>query len=155
MHQQSSHALSLRSPETFWSHHASQLHWHRQPSSTISYTPPDQTQSQSQENQNHTQGQTQSQKWTWFPDGEISTTYNCVDRHVHSGHGGNIAIIYDSPVTGVKETYTYAQLLDEVEVLAGALREEGVTRGDVVIIYSMSSVPGVLVSWFPGVHVQS
>lgn len=147
MHQQSSHALSLQSPETFWSHHASQLHWHRQPSSTISYTPPDQTQSQSQENQNHTQGQTQSQKWTWFPDGEISTTYNCVDRHVHSGHGGNIAIIYDSPVTGVKETYTYAQLLDEVEVLAGALREEGVTRGDVVIIYSMSPVPGV--------HVQS
>lgn len=74
---------------------------------------------------------------------------------MHSGHGDNIAIIYDSPVTGVKETYTYAQLLDEVEVLAGALREEGVTRGDVVIIYSMSSVPGVLVSWFPGVHVQS
>ena len=47
-----------------------------------------------------------------------------------------MAVIYDSPVTGRKEQYTYAALLDEVEVLAGALREQGVRKGDVVLVYS-------------------
>jgi propionyl-CoA synthetase len=56
---------------------------------------------------------------------------------VAAGRGENVAIIWDSPVTGIKEKYTYNQLLDEVEVLAGVLREEGVRKGDVVIIYSM------------------
>lgn len=119
--QQSTHALSLQSPETFWSHHASALHWHRPPSSALS---------RSADPRGYHQ-------WTWFPDGEISTTYNCVDRHVHNGHGEQTAIIWDSPVTGAKERYSYGQLLEEVEVLAGVLREEGVRRGDVVIIYSM------------------
>jgi propionyl-CoA synthetase len=55
---------------------------------------------------------------------------------VLSGRGDNVAIIWESPVTGGSEKITYAQLLEEVEVLAGVLREEGVRRGDVVIIYS-------------------
>lgn len=59
---------------------------------------------------------------------------------MHNGNGDNVAIIWDSPVTGKKEKYTYRQLLDEVEVLAGVLQEEGVRRGDVVIIYSMCLV---------------
>lgn len=128
--QQSSHAFSLQSPATFWSHHAEQLSWHRQPSSTIHTHSKDQDKDQGKD-------QEQQYRWTWFPDGEISTAYNCVDRHVHEGHGETAAIVYDSPVTGTKEKYTYAELLDEVEVLAGALREEGVSKGDVVIIYSM------------------
>lgn len=138
--QQSSHALSLQSPTTFWSHHASQLYWHRQPSSTVRFQASDRDQPGNQSSNGQDQGQGQGPQWTWFPDGEISTSYNCLDRHVHAGHGSSIAIIHDSPVTGTKETYTYAQLLDEVEVLAGALREEGITRGDVVIIYSTSSL---------------
>lgn len=44
--------------------------------------------------------------------------------------------MYDSPVTNKKETYTYARLLDEVEIFAGVLREEGVKKGDVVLVYS-------------------
>lgn len=55
-----------------------------------------------------------------------------------AGHGDFPAIIYDSPVTGVKKTYSYSQLLEEVEVFAGVLREEGVRKGDVVLIYSKS-----------------
>ena len=55
---------------------------------------------------------------------------------MRNGNGENVAIVWDSPVTGSKERYTYRQLLDEVEVLAGVLREEGVKKGDVVIIYS-------------------
>ncbi|KAI2957624.1 hypothetical protein CBS147323_8956 [Aspergillus niger] len=59
--------------------------------------------------------------------------------------GDNVAIIWESPVTGTKEKYTYKQLLDEVEVLAGVLREEGVRKGDVVIIY-MPMIPAALIA---------
>jgi propionyl-CoA synthetase len=81
--------------------------------------------------------------WSWFADGEISTTYNCVDRHVAQGNGDSIAIYWDSPVTQQKEQYTYKQLLVEVETLAGVLREEGVKKGDVVLIY-MPMIPAAL-----------
>jgi acyl-coenzyme A synthetase/AMP-(fatty) acid ligase len=64
---------------------------------------------------------------------------------VLAGHGDNVAIVWESPVTGVTEKYTYARLLDEVEVLAGVLREEGVQKGDVVIIYSMQTNNFVIV----------
>jgi propionyl-CoA synthetase len=60
-----------------------------------------------------------------------------VDRHVLAGRGEDVAIIWESPVTGCVEKWSYSRLLDEVEVLAGVLREEGVRKGDVVVIYSM------------------
>jgi propionyl-CoA synthetase len=59
-----------------------------------------------------------------------------VDRHVEAGNGDQTAIIWDSPVTKTKEKYTYKQLLNAVETFAGVLREEGVRKGDVVLIYS-------------------
>jgi propionyl-CoA synthetase len=74
--------------------------------------------------------------WEWFSGGKISTCYDCVDRHVTAGNGNQVAIYYDSPVTNTKETYTYNQLLSEVETLAGAPRQEGVKKGDVVMLYS-------------------
>lgn len=116
--------LSLRDPETFWSGHAERLHWHQKPSRALA-----------RQTKTLPSG-VQHEHWSWFPDGEISTTFNCVDRHVHNGNGDQVAIIWESPVTHTTEKYTYAQLLDEVEVLAGVLREEGVRKGDVVIIYS-------------------
>jgi propionyl-CoA synthetase len=114
------HKTSRASPESFWSYHAQSIDWHRQPSRALKQTKP----------------ATSRDSWTWFPDALLSTTHNCVDRHVEAGHGDNIAIIWESAVTGEREEYTYLQLQDEVEVLAGVLREEGVRRGDVVIIYS-------------------
>ncbi|EEH22449.1 hypothetical protein PABG_04660 [Paracoccidioides brasiliensis Pb03] len=125
-------SLSLRSPEQFWSHHAAQVHWHKPPSCSLRRT----TKVLPRSGISH-------EHWSWFPDGEISTTYNCVDRHVLSGNGDNVAIIYESPVTGVQEQYTYSELLEEVEVLAGVLREEGVRKGDVVLIY-MPMIPAAL-----------
>ena len=50
-----------------------------------------------------------------------------------------MAIIWDSPVTGKKEKFTYKRLLEEVETLAAVLKEEGVKRGDTVLIYSTRS----------------
>ena len=127
-------STSLNSPERFWAHHANQLYWHRKPQSILqntSKTLPDGT---------------SHRTWSYFPNGLINTTYNCVDRHVHAGHGSDVAIIWDSPVSGRKEKITYAQLMEETEVLAGVMREEGgVGKGDVVLIY-MPMIPAALIA---------
>ena len=122
--QDEAHTESLCEPEAFWSHQADQLHWHKKPSRALNKS--------TKKLANGIEHPT----YAWFPDGEISTSYNCVDRHVKNGHGDSLAIIWDSPVTGRKEKYTYKQLLFEVETLAGVLREEGVKKGDVVLVYS-------------------
>ena len=117
-------ARSLRDPEAFWAHQAQQLHWHVKPSRALALTT------------RKLKSGVSYPSFSWFPDGEISTSFNCVDRHVRSGHGSSIAIIWDSPVTGTKMKYTYDELLSEVGTLAGVLQEEGVKKGDVVLVYS-------------------
>ncbi|MFM8748455.1 MAG: propionyl-CoA synthetase [Aestuariivirga sp.] len=79
----------------------------------------------------------------WFVGAQCNTCWNAVDRHVKEGHGERLALIYDSPVTGARARYTYRQLLDEVSVLAAALEDLGVRRGDRVILY-MPMVPEAL-----------
>jgi propionyl-CoA synthetase len=81
----------------------------------------------------------------WFAGAECNTAWNCLDRHVAAGHGERIALIYDSAVTGVKRTYNYRALLDEVETFAAALADLGVVKGDRVLIY-MPMVPEVVVA---------
>ncbi|MBI1622517.1 propionyl-CoA synthetase [Aquamicrobium zhengzhouense] len=76
----------------------------------------------------------------WFPDAVCNCCYNAIDRHVERGRGNQVAIIYDSPITGAKRSYTYGELLQEVEALAAVLRAQGVEKGDRVIIY-MPMIP--------------
>lgn len=76
----------------------------------------------------------------WFPDGELNTCDNCVDRHVDAGRGNDPALIYDSPVTGTKRIYTFAELQDEVARFAGVLAQQGVVKGDRIVIY-MPMIP--------------
>ncbi|ODT46504.1 MAG: propionyl-CoA synthetase [Methylobacterium sp. SCN 67-24] len=76
----------------------------------------------------------------WFPDASCNTCFNALDRHVRDGRGEQAALIYDSPVTGTKAAYSYAQMLDEVATLAAVLQEFGVGKGDRVIIY-MPMIP--------------
>ena len=81
--------------------------------------------------------------YEWFSDGMVNTCWNAVDRHVEAGNGDQIAIIYDSPITGVKAQISYAELQGRVASLAGALAAKGVGKGDRVIIY-MPMVPEAL-----------
>jgi propionyl-CoA synthetase len=78
--------------------------------------------------------------YRWFRGGRLNTCWNALDRHVAGGRGSQLALIYDSPVTGTIARWTYRQLRDEVALLAGALRSLGVGRGDRVLLY-MPMVP--------------
>src|SRR6516162_6751476 len=76
----------------------------------------------------------------WFAGATCNTCFNALDRHVIAGRGSQPAIIYDSPLAGIKRTLTYHRLLTETQVLGGMLRDLGVSKGDRVIIY-MPMVP--------------
>jgi propionyl-CoA synthetase len=81
----------------------------------------------------------------WFVGGRLSTCRNALDRHVEAGHGARLALVHDSPVTGVVRRFTYAELLARVARFAGALAGLGVGRGDRVLIY-MPMVPEAVVA---------
>jgi propionyl-CoA synthetase len=81
----------------------------------------------------------------WFPDGMLNTCHNALDRHVEAGRGGQAALIWDSPMTGRKQTLTYAELTGRVARVAGVLAALGVRRGDRVIIY-MPMVPEAVIA---------
>lgn len=52
-----------------------------------------------------------------FVGGKLNMCYNAVDRHVESGRGQQPAIIYDSPVTGIKQIITFRELQDQVKII--------------------------------------
>lgn len=112
-------------PEAFWLEQAQTLDWHTKPTTALDYD-----------------GQSQ---WKWFPDGQLNITYQALDRWVAEGRNDQPALIWDSAMTQQKITYTYAQLLDQVARLAGALRNQGIERGDRVLIY-MPMIPEALIA---------
>ena len=70
----------------------------------------------------------------WFVGGTLNVAYNCVDRHVESGHGDQVALYFEGE-PGDTRALTYADLQREVSKAANALTELGVTAGDRVAIY--------------------
>jgi len=115
---------SIEDPEGFWIQAAQAVEWINPPSVA------------SDRNQGPHQ--------RWFPDGTLNTAHNALDRHVERGHGGDLALIHESPVTSSARALTFAELLDQVADLAGALRELGVAKGDRVLLY-MPMVPEAVV----------
>jgi len=83
--------------------------------------------------------------YRWFPDAELNTCANALDRHVESGRGDQAALIYDSPVTGTKRVYSYRELLGETALFAGVLRDLGVGAGDRVVLY-MPMIPEAVIA---------
>ena len=114
------YARSINDPEGFWGEAAQALDWF-EPAARVLDRDAEPTP-------------------RWFAGGEFNTCHNALDRHVDEGRGGQPALIYDSPVTGQKKTYSYFELRDAVARLAGAIRAAGVEKGDRVIIY-MPMIP--------------
>jgi propionyl-CoA synthetase len=122
---QDAYQRSLADPEAFWLAAAEAIDWYTPPTTALD----DKT----------------APLYRWFPDGVLNTCHNALDRHVDGGRGDRTALIYDSPVTGSKASFTYRELRDEVATFAGALRSLGVGKGDRVIIY-MPMVPRAVVA---------
>jgi|SRR5687768_12795458 len=115
----------LREPENFWARAAESIHWYKRWDKVLDSS--------------------RAPFYQWFSGGLVNTCYNLLDAHVENGRAEQVALIYDSPVTGVTKSYTYRSLLDEVAIFAGALRNQGIDKGDRVIIY-MPMVPEAVVA---------
>ncbi|OLZ54216.1 propionyl-CoA synthetase [Amycolatopsis keratiniphila] len=120
-----SYQRSLEDPEGFWLEAAQAIDWTRTPTQALDAS--------------------KAPFYRWFPDGELNTAFNALDRHVRDGRGEQTALIWDSPVTDSVRRFTYAELLDEVARFAGALASLGVGKGDRVIVY-MPMVPEAAVA---------
>jgi acetyl-CoA synthetase len=82
--------------------------------------------------------------YSWFADGRLNASYNCLDRHVEAGHGDRVAFHWRGE-EGEERDVTYAQLLADVQRLANGLKARGVRKGDVVGIY-LPMIPEVVVA---------
>ena len=116
---------SLDDPAAFWAQAAREVTWTRPPRQILDDSRPP--------------------FYRWFPDAELNTCANALDRHVEAGRADQAALIYDSPVTATQRTYTYAELLDATSRFAGALDELGVGKGDRVVIY-MPMIPEAVIA---------
>ncbi|HXS40104.1 MAG TPA: propionyl-CoA synthetase [Stellaceae bacterium] len=114
------HRRSLADPEGFWGDAAAAIDW--------------------EHGWDRVLDKSRAPLYRWFPGARLNTSWNALDRHVERGRADQLALIYDSPVTGQVKRFTYRQLRDGVAQLAGALKNLGVGRGDRVIIY-MPLVP--------------
>ena len=112
-------------PEGFWAEAAEALHWDRKWDKVLD--------------------DSAAPIYRWFSGAQTNTAYNCLDRQVAAGRGDQAALIYDSPVTGTVRSISYRTLRDDVARFAGALRAQGVAKGDRVIIY-MPMVPETAVA---------
>jgi len=116
---------SLTDPEAFWGEAAAAVDWASAPKRVLDASNPP--------------------FYRWFPDAELSTCHNALDRHVAAGRGDRLALVHDSAVTGAVTRYTYAELRDAVATFAGVLRGLGVRAGDRVVIY-LPMVPEAVVA---------
>ncbi|MDQ3060528.1 MAG: acetate--CoA ligase [Pseudomonadota bacterium] len=81
--------------------------------------------------------------YTWFADGELNASYNCLDRHLGTPTEDKKAIIFESD-DGKVTNVTYKELHAKVSQFASALKEMGVQKGDRVVIYMPMTVEGVV-----------
>src|SRR5215208_6379040 len=114
-----------RDPEGFWAQAAESIHWFRRWDQVLDTS--------------------RAPFYRWFSGGLLNTCHNLLDIHVENGRAEQTALIYDSPVTGKIKSYTYRDLLNEVALFAGALRQQGVEKSDRVIIY-MPMVPEAVIA---------
>ena len=116
---------SINNPEKFWQEISEDIFWFKKPTKVLNkFNPP---------------------FYKWFEDGVTNTCYNALDYNIEQGRGEKTALIYDSPITGNKAKFTYKELRHKVSKFAGALDNQGIKKGDRVIIY-MPMVPEAVVA---------
>ena len=116
---------SISQKENFWKEVAESIFWYKKPTKILNSSNPP--------------------FYKWYEDGVTNTCYNAIDFHIDNGRGEKLAIIYDSPITGSKKTFTYNQLKEKVSLFAGALKNQGINKGDRIIIY-MPMIPEAVIA---------
>ena len=101
---------SIEDPEGFWRQAAAAIDWEVAPGERIL-------------------DRSREPFYRWFPGARLNTCHNLLDRHVDTGRGEQVALIYDSPVTSTVRSYSYRELRDEVARFAGVLTGLGVVTG--------------------------
>jgi len=116
---------SINDPDGFWLEQAKTLSWFKEPTKSLEYT-----------------WDTKARKieHTWFKDGELNVSYNCLDRHLGTPVAKKTAIIWQGEAEDNVKKYTYEELHKEVCKFANVLKSKGIKKGDRVAIY-MPMVP--------------
>ena len=91
---------SIKNPEKFWQEASNDIFWFKKPTKILNKSNPP--------------------FYKWFEDGVTNTCYNALDFHIDQGKGNKTALIYDSPITGNKNKFTYDELRSKVSKFAGA-----------------------------------
>ncbi len=112
---------SVEDPTGFWAKQAERLHWFKKWDDVVDFDFVD-------------------ANITWFRGGKLNVSYNCLDRHVEAGFGDRTAIIWEGNDSAEDNSFTYAELLTEVEKFANVLKDNGIQKGDRVCIY-MQMIP--------------
>jgi len=112
---------SIDNPNEFWASVANRIHWYKgfDKVSEVNY---------------------EDAKISWYINGKLNVSYNCLDRHVESGNGHKTAIIWEGNDPSQDKKYTYAELLIKVKKFANVLKSLGVKKGDRVCLY-MQMIP--------------
>ena len=105
--------------EEFWAEHAKMIDWYKFPSKILD--------------------RSNAPFYSWFKDGLMNTSYNCIDRHLPT-LGDKPAIIHESPLTNSSKSYSWKEMHDIVARFASVLIKHGINKGDRVIIY-MPMIP--------------
>ena len=112
------YAQSVNDPEAFWGEHGKRIDWIKPYTKVkdVSFAPGD-------------------IRIKWFYDGTMNVSANCIDRHLET-RGDQTAIIWE-PDEPTEEALhiTYKQLHSSVCKMANILKDQGVSKGDRVILY--------------------
>jgi acetyl-CoA synthetase len=81
--------------------------------------------------------------YTWFEDGELNASANCLDKHMGTPVENKTAVIFEADDGTVTKT-TYKELLAKVSQFANALSAQGIQKGDRVLVYMPMTLEGVI-----------
>lgn len=82
--------------------------------------------------------------YTWFEDGELNVSENCLDVHLKNGNGDKTALIFEAD-DGKVQTVTYRELHARVCRIANGIRAQGYGKGDRAILYMPMSIEAVAI----------
>jgi len=116
---------SIKEPDKFWLEQAKMLSWFKFPTTSLKYT---------------WDSKRRTIQHTWFEDGELNVSYNCLDRYLGTPVAKKTAILWQGENENDVKKISYEELHKEVCKFANVLKSKGIKKGDRVSIY-MPMIP--------------